>query len=233
MRISGKLAGALGIAFCMGMAAPRKPYRATSFKMAFVSQDAHGRYLGREPPVDRRLRHRHAQRGRSGDRQNRRDARSSWLRAHGTGLGRHPALGRGRGGQDRLRAESEDKNHREGAAPRYGQPEGIAWDGTALWTVDARAGKLNRLDDSDGTTFKSIASPTANGREGRGDRIGLRRELPFCRRSRHGHHLRMDPKTGAVMDMFPSPGPSRRDSPGTGRTSGTWITRRARCTSWT
>ncbi len=86
--------------------------------------------------------------------------------------------------------------------------EGIAWDGTALWTVDAAAGKLNRLDDSDGTTFKSIASPTANGGR-RTQEIGLAFD---------GDHLyvsdrvtdtiyRMDPKTGAVMDMFPSPGP--------------------------
>ena len=87
-------------------------------------------------------------------------------------------------------------------------PEGIAWDGIALWTVDARAGKLNRLDDSDGTTFKSIPSPTANGGR-RTQEIGLAFDgnYLFVADRVTDTIYRMDPKTGAVMDMFPSPGP--------------------------
>ncbi len=87
-------------------------------------------------------------------------------------------------------------------------PEGIAWDGRALWTADAGAGKLSRLDDSDGTTFKSLASPTANGGR-RTQEIGLAfdGDRLYVSDRVTDTIYRMDPNTGAVMDTFPSPGP--------------------------
>lgn len=86
--------------------------------------------------------------------------------------------------------------------------EGIAWDGEALWTVDARAGVINRLDDEDGTTFKSFTCPTGGGSR-RTDEIGMAFD---------GAHLwvsdritdtiyEVDPASGTVLADFPSPGP--------------------------
>ncbi len=86
-------------------------------------------------------------------------------------------------------------------------PEGIAWDGHTLWTVDARDGVVNRIDDSDGTTSKSFASPLAHGR--RGDEIGMAfagRKLYVADRLADTIY-RVDTGEGAVLDSFPSPGP--------------------------
>ncbi len=83
---------------------------------------------------------------------------------------------------------------------------GIGWDGSALWTADARAGVIARLDDSDGTTWKSFPSPLAGKR---GDEIGLSfaggKLLVADRLS--DTIYRMDPKEGIVLDSFTSPGP--------------------------
>lgn len=86
-------------------------------------------------------------------------------------------------------------------------PRGIGWDGKALWVDDARDGVLTRLDDSDGSTYKSIDSPTANGR--RGEEIGLAfdgRNLYVADRLTDRIY-RIDAEHGVVLDSFPSPGP--------------------------
>lgn len=87
-------------------------------------------------------------------------------------------------------------------------PEGIGWDGEDLWTLDARAGLLVRLDESDGTTFRSFPCPTCGGGR-RGQEIGLAFDGKslFVSDRVTDTLYRVAPSTGAVLDDFPSPGP--------------------------
>jgi transglutaminase-like putative cysteine protease len=86
--------------------------------------------------------------------------------------------------------------------------EGIAWDGGALWTVDARAGVINRLDEEDGTTFKSFTCPTGGGSR-RTDEIGMAFDSVHLWVSDRitDTIYQVDPASGAVLADFPSPGP--------------------------
>ncbi len=82
-------------------------------------------------------------------------------------------------------------------------PEGIAWDGKDLWVSDPQSGVLARLDEEDGTTFRSFPSPR------KGHESGMTWD---------GHYLwvadrvsdriyQIDPESGWIVNFFDSPGP--------------------------
>jgi glutamine cyclotransferase len=87
-------------------------------------------------------------------------------------------------------------------------PEGLGWDGTALWVADAGAGLMLRLDDQDGTTYRSFPSPTAHlGR--RTQEMGIAWDGKWLWVGDRGTDriYQVEPKTGWVINYFDSPAP--------------------------
>ena len=85
-------------------------------------------------------------------------------------------------------------------------PEGLAWDGKALWVADAQAGIISRLDNEDGTTWRSFPSPVAGRKTQEIGLVFAGRWLLVSDRVTDTIY-RMDPASGAVLDSFPAPGP--------------------------
>ena len=92
-------------------------------------------------------------------------------------------------------------------------PQGLAWDGDHLWLADGS--KLHRISNDDGTTIVSLPSPGSGGERGT-EMLGLAWQPP-ARGAAHGwlwvadrtkdRIYRVSPQDGAIVDMFPSPGP--------------------------
>ncbi len=85
-------------------------------------------------------------------------------------------------------------------------PEGLAWDGEALWVADAQAGLISRLDNEDGTTWRSFPSPVA-GRKTQEIGLAFVGGWLLVNDRVTDTIYRMDPATGIVLDAFPAPGP--------------------------
>ena len=133
-------------------------------------------------------------------------ARRARVSATGTGVGRLAALGCGRSGQDRLCGRSEVRDHEARAAARYRRTQGdrVGRHGA----VDGgRASRGHQPPRRRGRHHVQELSQPDGARAGR--RVGprLRRCLPMGERSLADAIYRVDPATGAVLDMFPSPGP--------------------------
>ncbi len=87
-------------------------------------------------------------------------------------------------------------------------PEGLGWDGTALWVADAGAGVLLRLDDQDGTTYRSFPGPTAHlGKRTQEMGVAWDGKWLWVSDRVTDRIYQVEPKTGWVINYFDSPAP--------------------------
>ncbi len=82
-------------------------------------------------------------------------------------------------------------------------PEGIAWDGKDLWVSDPQSGVIAKLDEEDGTTFRSFPSP----RKGHGTGMTWDGNYLWAADRSSDRIYQIDPVSGWVVNFFDSPGP--------------------------
>jgi len=85
-------------------------------------------------------------------------------------------------------------------------PEGIGWDGKDLWIADARAGVVARIDQGDGTTYRSFTAP-GGGRKGQIYGVAFDGKALWMADRTADRIYKVDPATGWVLAFFDSPGP--------------------------